>query len=180
MNTTRFPSGENRGLFSFFGPAIVDDGCPEPSAGTDQMSALRVPLDRSVVVRTNTTVRPSGESCGSAMRMPVSRSLVVIGRPPARDCASGAEAVTQIESATRESVRIMESPAEKGPAVGHAGPWDRHEHDDERQREEDGGKPMLAAIVGGFADPGFADVHEADRDEHPERMLDGPESKTGI
>ena len=52
-----------------------------PSAGTIQMSALRFPVATSVVVRTNATDLPSGDSCGSDTRTVPMRSVMVIGRP---------------------------------------------------------------------------------------------------
>src|SRR6185436_18603391 len=80
MNARRLPSGDHRGEFSVFSPPTSSFGAPEPSAGTAQMSALRLPVGTSVIVRTNTTVLPSGESCGSETRTAPSRSAMVIGR----------------------------------------------------------------------------------------------------
>ena len=75
------PSGENRGAVSLASPAINAFGGADPSAGTAQMSALRFPDLRSVVVRTNSTRLPSGASCGSVTRTAPIRSSIVIARP---------------------------------------------------------------------------------------------------
>jgi len=69
-----------RGESSPFGPSMNGRGGAEPSAGTVQMSAFRLPDARSVVVRTKSTRRPSGESCGSPTRTAVSRSSSAMGR----------------------------------------------------------------------------------------------------
>jgi hypothetical protein len=68
------PSGSQRGVDSLLSPPISSRGAVRPSAGTIQMSAFLLPLATSVVVRTNTTCCPSGDSCGSPRRTAPSRS----------------------------------------------------------------------------------------------------------
>jgi hypothetical protein len=62
MNARRFPSGDHRGVSSDFSPVTSAFAADSPFAATCQMSALRFPDFRSVVVRTNATRDPSGES----------------------------------------------------------------------------------------------------------------------
>ncbi len=74
------PSGEKRGALSAFSCRVRARGGAEPSAGTSQTSALRLPAARSVVVRTNATHLPSGDSCGSPTRTVRRLSSIVMGR----------------------------------------------------------------------------------------------------
>ncbi len=74
------PLGRNRGESSLLGLWISGLGGADPSAGTTQMSGLRLPEARSVVVRTNKTRRWSGESWGSLTRTALSRSSSAMGR----------------------------------------------------------------------------------------------------
>src|SRR5215467_9858769 len=76
-------------------------GVLDPSAGTVQMSAFRLPVFRSVVVRVNKTVRSSGDSAGSLKRTAVIRSLMVIGR---LFCA-------EITTGTNRNVKVVMMPA---------------------------------------------------------------------
>src|SRR4051812_1970993 len=94
MNAIRRPSGDHRGVFSDLSPPIRRRGGAEPSAGTTQMSALRLPLATSVVVRTKATSLPSGESCGSDTRIAPIRSWIVIGRAAAAGAASSRSVAT--------------------------------------------------------------------------------------
>src|SRR5204863_8123192 len=80
MKARCLPSGAQRGVFSVLPPPINSVGAELPSAATTQMSAFRAPLATSVVVRTNATDLPSGDSCGSAMRTAPSKSWIVIAR----------------------------------------------------------------------------------------------------
>jgi hypothetical protein len=79
MNAMR-PLGRHRGESSLFGLLINGLGGTDPSAATIQMSELRFPTDKSVVVRTNNTRRWSDESCGSAIRTALSKSSSAMGR----------------------------------------------------------------------------------------------------
>ena len=113
MNAIALPSGDQRGVFSVFSPAM--SGCSAPPdrrrRGATQMSAFRLPADRSVVVRTNATVRPSGESCGSATRTASSRSRIVIARP---DCARSASVpVPKTAATTRSRASLRKRPPQK-------------------------------------------------------------------
>src|SRR5436190_17534053 len=87
MNATCEPSGSQRGVFSLLSPPTSSRGAADPSAGTIQMSAFRLPVATSVVVRTNSTWRPSGESCGSLTRTAPSKSWMVMGRAAAAGAA---------------------------------------------------------------------------------------------
>src|SRR5207248_10962979 len=107
MNAMWRPSGAQRGVSSLLPPAMSCRGGPEPSAGTTQMSALRVPLVRSVVVRTNATSLPSGDSCGSETRIAPIRSVIAIGRAAAHGDAIARNAA--VDAPTRD--RLFAEPA---------------------------------------------------------------------
>ena len=81
------PSGAQRGVFSVLSPPTSSFGGPEPSAGTTQMSALRLPVATSVVVRTNATCRAVGRQLriGDAHRA----EQIVDGHGPRRERRRG-------------------------------------------------------------------------------------------
>ena len=100
MKRTRLPSGKNRGELSFFSPPMNSVGGADPSAGTTQISALRRPDSSAVVVRTKSTRRPSGESCGSLMRIALIKSSIAIARFVCAPAISGSE-ITITRAKTR-------------------------------------------------------------------------------
>src|SRR3954447_8053276 len=91
------PSARKRGVSSPPGPAISGRGRLEPSAATTQMSAFRLPVTGSVVVRTKTTRRPSGDTWGSPTRIAVIRSAIVMGRLPGAWATAKAEVPARSE-----------------------------------------------------------------------------------
>src|SRR5262245_55336370 len=107
MKAIVLPSGAQRGVLSDDGPvmsALLSDIPSPPVVGATQMSAFRRPAGISVVVRTNATVRPSGESCGSVTRTATSRSWIVIAR---RACAASVTAThTQRQPTTATRARM--------------------------------------------------------------------------
>src|SRR5207248_1206662 len=64
-NASVLPSGLQRGLVDDCAACVIAIGCPEPLAGTVQMSPWRRFCRRSIVVTTYAIVAPSGEKCGS-------------------------------------------------------------------------------------------------------------------
>src|SRR5688572_16120901 len=150
MNAIRLPSGDGRGVLSLLSAAINAFGADEPSEATVQMSALRAPLLRSVVVRTNRTDFPSAESCGSETRTAASRSSIVIARPlwaRAGACAANTAAASAAAESRGSHEVITMSPRKQWTRVRRAGPRNRHEQRQQGEREEDGRRAMLAERI---------------------------------
>lgn len=117
---SRQPSGEYCGVFSDLSPAMSSRGALDPSAATAQMSALRRPALASVVVRTNTTVRPSGDNCGSPTRTAVIRSSIASGRFACAPAVAASYATASAAATLCAYLRLTSNMS--GPSSSH----DRH------------------------------------------------------
>src|SRR5262245_16714751 len=108
MNAIRLPSGVKRAVFSARSPAMSTFGDADPSEGTTQISELRFPESRAVVVLVKMTRLPSGEMSGSLTRMAVIKSSMVMGRfACAIDRTAGSMMKTRRTKTNLRGIRIL-------------------------------------------------------------------------